>query len=273
MSRPFFDLRATHNAHRWYLPLTQDICVGHEPRMFMYGGVGLGSAVAALERTTGRPLVWATAQYLSFARPGEVVDLDVRTPVHGRETTQARVISHVGDKEILTVNAALGRKPHDISIHWREMPKAQPADECPPVVLWDDLQDTLHDRFDIRAVPGTGHDSNTGVPTPDGRVLRWIRPVEGQPYDASLLAIIADYVPSAARGALGREVRANSLDNTLRMRRLVETEWVLCDIRVSSLHDGFGYGEMDLYAEDGELMATASQSFVLRWPSPETGAF
>ena len=36
------------------------------------------------------------------------MDLDVHVSVSGRYTTQARVIGHVGDREIITVNAALG---------------------------------------------------------------------------------------------------------------------------------------------------------------------
>ena len=40
---------------------------------FMFGGVGLASAIGAMERTTGRPLIWGTAQYLSYARPPSVV--------------------------------------------------------------------------------------------------------------------------------------------------------------------------------------------------------
>jgi acyl-CoA thioesterase II len=266
MTAAFFDLRATHNPHRWYLPLTPGLCVGHAPNEFMYGGVGLGSAVAALELTTERPLIWATAQYLSFARPGEAVDLDVWIPVQGRETTQARVISHVRDKEILTVNAALGRKPADVSQCWRVMPQVPPPQDCPKLVLWPDQEHLLHGRFDIRAASKTGHDTTTGTPTADGRSQRWVRTCDGQPFDAALLAIIADYVPSGVRGAMGREVRANSLDNTLRVHRVLPTEWVMCDIRIVGLHEGFGYGEMDLYAETGELMASASQSFILRWP-------
>ena len=77
MQASFFDLRATHNPHRWHLPLTPELCVGPPGQMFMFGGVGLASAIAAMEGTTGRPLIWATAQYLSYARPPSVVDLDV----------------------------------------------------------------------------------------------------------------------------------------------------------------------------------------------------
>ena len=118
MNKLFFDLKATHNPHRWYLPVEPSICVGPPGNVFMFGGVGLASALAAMERTTGRPLIWATAQYLSYARPSNVVDLDVWTPAAGKYNTQARVTGHVDDKEILTVNAALGARPSDLSGQW-----------------------------------------------------------------------------------------------------------------------------------------------------------
>ena len=44
-------------------------------------GSGLGAAISALEGTSGRQCVWATAQYLSYAKPGEVVDVDVTIAV------------------------------------------------------------------------------------------------------------------------------------------------------------------------------------------------
>ena len=73
MSAPqFFDLQATHNPHRWYLPLTPAVCVGSRDNLFMFGGVGMASAITALERTCERPVIWATAQYLSYARPPSI---------------------------------------------------------------------------------------------------------------------------------------------------------------------------------------------------------
>ena len=196
----FFDLRATHNPHRWTLWLTPDVCVGRTGDMFMFGGVGLASAIAALERTTERPVVWATAQYLSYARPTDVVDLDVRVPVSGKYNSQARVISHVGDREILTVNAALGSRPSDLSQQWVERPDTPAPLDCPVAEHWRGAEAGLH----------------------------------------------------------------SSLDNTLRVRRIVPTNWVLCDIRILGVHGGFGHGSMYLFAEDGELMASASQSVIVR---------
>jgi hypothetical protein len=78
---------------------------------FLFGGCGLGAAISALEGTSGRQCVWATAQYLAYATRGEVVDVDVTSAVEGHQITQARAVCHVGNREILTVNAALTFKP------------------------------------------------------------------------------------------------------------------------------------------------------------------
>ena len=84
-----------------------------EPRVstpgdFLFGGCGLGAAIVALEAASGRPTVWATAQYLSYAPLGSTMRIEVTVAVVGHRTTQARATGWVDDREILTVNAALG---------------------------------------------------------------------------------------------------------------------------------------------------------------------
>jgi len=264
MDSLFFDLRPTHNPHRWYMPLTPEVCVGRPGEMFMFGGVGLASAIGAMEGTTGRPLIWATAQYLSFARPPSVVDLDVWVPAAGKYNSQARVIGHVGDKEIFTVNAALGARPSDISEQWLTMPDAPPPEDCEPGEHWRGADAGLHSRIEVRVAKGRYGGDRAGNPEHDGRALLWIRPRERFAIDAPMLAIMADHVPSGIGNALGKNAGGNSLDNTLRIRRIVPTEWVLCDVRILGVHGGFGHGAMYLFAQDGELMATASQSLIVR---------
>ena len=56
------------------------------------------------------------------------------------------------------------------------------------------------------------------------------------------LAILGDYVPIGMGQALGLLAGGNSLDNTLRVARLVPTEWVMLDIRVHAVDHGFGHG-------------------------------
>src|SRR5436190_18789034 len=103
-ARAFLGLRQTHNELRWTLPVERHICASSGS---LFGGSGLGAAISAMEGTSGRPVVWATGQYLSFAKPGEVLDIDVTIAVEGHQLTQARAVGHVGSREILTVNAAL----------------------------------------------------------------------------------------------------------------------------------------------------------------------
>lgn len=262
--RLFFDLRATHNPHRWYLPLSPQVCVGPPGSMFMFGGVGLASAIAAMERTCGRPVIWATAQYLSYAKPPSVVDLDVWTPAVGKHVTQARVIGHVDDREIFTVNAALGSRESEISEQWLAMPDAPRPEDCEVGEHWRGDDGGLHSRMEVRLAKGGFGAERIGNPEVDGRSLLWMRPRERYAIDAPMLAVMADHVPSGIGNALGKNAGGNSLDNTLRVRRIVPTEWVLCDIRIHGVHGGFGHGAMYLFAQDGELMATASQSVIVR---------
>lgn len=262
----FFALQATHNPHRWYLPVEPGLCVGPPGKTFMFGGVGLAASITAMERTCGRPAIWATAQYLSFARPPSVVDLDVLVPVSGKHTTQARVVAHVGDREILTVNAALGSRPGDLSHQWARMPDVPPPDECEPRPShrFSDGTD-LHSRIETKVVKGRyGIERTGGKLSDDGHVVLWVRSNEGLATSSGLLAIIADFVPSAVGNAIGRNAGGNSLDNTIRFRRIVPTDWVLCDLRIHGVHGGFVHGRAHLFAEDGELMASASQSMILR---------
>lgn len=264
MSDLFFDLRSTHNPHRWFMPLTRDVCVGPPDNLFMFGGVGLASAIESLERTCDRPVVWATAQYLSYARPPSVVDLDVWVPAQGHNISQARVTGHVGDKEIFTVNAALGVRPMELSHQWAKAPAVPPPEDCPPTPHWRGQGENLHSRIEVRVAKGRyGQAEDEGL-SDDGKLLLWIRPKTGQAIDRGMLAIMADFVPSGVANALGRGGGGNSLDNTIRFRRVVPTEWVLCEIQIQGVHAGFGHGSMLLFAEDGELMATASQSLILR---------
>lgn len=270
MNDDLFDLHATHNPHRWYLPITESVCVGPKGGAFMFGGVGLAASVRALERTSGRPLIWATSQYLSYARPPQIVDLDVHIPVNGKQTTQARVIAHVGDQEIVTVLAALGERPSMFEGQWPQAPEAPPPDQCIPVFPPADEVLGVQERLDVRLAQGRYRSGEIeGGPSPDGRLVLWMRPRRAQPYDAATLAVLADYLPGAISNATGVRLHANSLDNTLRIARLEMTEWVLCDMQMQATHNGFAHGMMRMFSQSGTLMAMGSQSMIMRPLKPD----
>src|SRR6476646_4076031 len=98
----FFGMQPTSDQRHWRLPCVSALWSGLGA---LFGGAGLGSCEEALEQATGRPLVWATGQYLSYARPPAVLDIRVTEVVRGHQVSQARAVATVDGDEILTVNA------------------------------------------------------------------------------------------------------------------------------------------------------------------------
>lgn len=261
-SRTFLGLAASHNPFRWSMPVTPEVSTDGG---FLFGGCGLGAAVAAMEDTTGRQCIWATAQYLSYARPGEVLDIDVTVAVEGHQMTQARAVCHVGNREILTVNAALGYRPMEVRGQFEQMPDVPPAADVAPRRRHFNTAGTISARMDQRLVKGRDWADLDGTHG-DGQVLMWNRiPQVLDGIDASTLCIMGDFVPMGVGQGLGIRGSGNSLDNTIRVVNLVPTEWVLLDIRLHAVERGFGHGLVHMFAEDGTLLATASQSCVVRF--------
>src|SRR5438552_2622108 len=257
----FFGLRPTEDPRRWQLPVVPRLCSGMGA---LFGGAGLGASVEALERVTGRPLVWATAQYLSFARPPSVLDIEVVPVVEGHQVTQARAITRRDGEEILTVNAALGRRPLDLAGTWAIRPDVPQPDACPRRELFDRHRGSIMETLDSRLAWGRRPDELPGPPG-DGRAALWVR-IPDLDMAAAALAIVGDYVAFGNGPALGQRAGGGSLDNTLRVAHRHETEWILADVRVHAVADGFGHGLVHLWGEDGTLLATASQStMVRRW--------
>lgn len=248
---PFHAPSSTDDPLRFTLPVAPEFCVGPPDRRFMMGGIGLGSAILALEQATGRPLIWATSQYLSFAPPEGVVEIDVALPVRGRNVSQARAISRAGDEEIITVQAALGSRPDERVAQYVRMPDVPPPDAFDPVPH-EHPGPSLFDRLDRRRIEGDATDH-------EGHARVWMRTLTDEPITPGLLAVFADFLPGAIPITRG----SSSLDNTLRIQALRPTEWCLLDARISALGAGFFHGEMHLFAENGTLLATASQSGAL----------
>ena len=101
-----------------------------------------------------------------------------------------------------------------------------------------------------------------------GRAAYWVRLPGGRHVpDAAELALVGDLVPSAFPQATGEPISGSSLYNTIRTGELVATEWVLADVQVHAVVDGYGHGIAHLWSEDGTLLGTASQSAFVRRPT------
>src|SRR5262249_33605889 len=126
---------------------------------------------------------------------------------------------------------------------------------------------TIMGRVEVRIAGGRQMAELDGTPG-TGRSALWARVPGHLEPSAATLAILGDYVPGGMAEVLGQAARGSSLHNTLRVARWAAAEWVLCDLRIHAIEHGFGHGLAHLWAEDGTLLATASQSVVVRtWDS------
>jgi acyl-CoA thioesterase II len=265
-ARDWLGLRATHNPMRWILPVEPKVSVRSR---FLFGGAALGAAISALEGTTDRPVVWATAQYLSFAPVGSVMDLDVHVSVASRFTTQARVIGHVGEKEIVTVNAALGARELDVVREWPIAPDVRPPEECRArdhSYEQESLGQYLEQRL---ARAPQGHEQGGPTGHGEGRICMWAKPPDDIASSPTTLAILGDWVPIWIAMASGLPLSSNSLDNTIRILDVRPTDWYLLEIEAAGIRNGFGHGQIRIWGDDGSLQAIASQSVVVRERKPE----
>lgn len=262
-STEFLHLARDGETDRWRLPLTPAIGGGGGS---LFGGAGLAAGIQAIERTTGRPAVWATGQYIARTEPGEVMDLKVTIASHGFTVSQGRMVGHVGDREIITVLAAVGERPEISRAIWAAPIDAPGPDECEPLErTFDDEQESMHNHVDIRVARGMFGFVEGGTPSGDERTTIWAQ-MPGVRNDPGALAIMADYGPSALGNALGKQTSCTSIDNTIRFADSAGATggWVQLDNQIEFVGNGFAHGTTMMWSRDGRLLAVASQSMIVR---------
>ncbi|MDQ6838670.1 MAG: thioesterase family protein [Actinomycetota bacterium] len=234
----------------------------------LYGGVAVAVSIAMMEHLAGRAVTWVTVQFASSCGAGQTIDLVAAVSANGRRTSQLRVTATVDGRELFTalgaaVNVAAGASgPHD---QWETMPTVAPPEVCPPFAF-------RHPEIDADV---QSHillsDMRMAIGFEDGpaaQVALWCRPHGVARLSAAALGWQADMLGAALGKASGR-TGGTSLDNTVRFGppAAPNEAWVLMDMRAQALVDGYGYGITHLWSPDGTLLATASQTCIMRLPA------
>ena len=224
----------------------------------LQGGAGTGAVVTAMELASGRPTAWVTGHFLRHAAPDAVLDLEVELCVVGHRVTQAAARLSAGDQEVMRASGAFGTRDLGLEHTWVSPIEAPPPQRCPvrpefALGDWEARRAVGRLREELDGSPGPGR-SATWFGRPGGK--RLVTPGE--------LAMVGDCCALEVSDAVGFYARNNSLDNTLRMVEPAETEWILSDVRISSLQRGFATVTSHLWSENGVLMAVFSQTLVVR---------
>lgn len=242
---------------RWRMNAHRNLCLGPPEGKHLSGGSALASVVALLERETQRPLIQASAQFLASPPAGSLFEIVLTHLQSGRSISQAAASIRIEGKEAAIITTSLGSRPSVGEFTWAVAPAVPPPEACPPVPFVRIDDGDLHSQLDIRLA---------GDPraNPQGRAQFWIGYDGDDQVPAAFLAMIADYLPEAIHMNIGRRAGAVSLDNVIRIISRAVTPWLLCDIRLDAISSGLFHGRMRICAQDGSLLATASQSGVVR---------
>jgi acyl-CoA thioesterase len=235
----------THGGGRYSFELTSTL-TRHDGKLF--GGTGIAAMVATMEAETERDALWTTVQYVSSADFGARIDCYVEVLAQGRRTSQVRMTATVGEQVVL---AALGAcaEPREgpVEAQIPVFPVVPPPEACeswervhriPDVESWAQLVEMRH--------------------VADGNAI-WTRMRSGLSTRATM-AFLADMVPSSVARAAGKLGGGQSLDNSVRFNRFVESEWLLLDMDPWFGSGGYLNGAARVWTDDGVLLGVASQT-------------
>jgi acyl-CoA thioesterase len=263
--RSFLGLQPTDDPTRWTMPVAARVLT-HAGAV--QGGAAFAAAIETMEAVSDRPLVWASAQFLRHAGPSGTLTVDVSVELSGRQTTQARACVHLDDTEVLSAWAALGARAFDGAGVWPTAPDVPAPGASGPPLFRPSADEDITSHLEIRQARGRTYadlDGTRGA----GRWAAWCRRVDdNDAISAGDLAVIGDLSMLAFSDALGRRCTGNSLDNSLRMAGGEGPGWVLLDVGVDTVHDGFGHAHAHLWSEGGRLLGISSQTLVLRDADP-----
>jgi acyl-CoA thioesterase II len=226
------EVEPTREPLRWRLHAAPGLCAGPEGAPFLYGGSALAALIRGMSNSTGRPPLWATAQYVNYITPGAVADINVIIEAEGRTISQASATLSVNGRVKISALGAFGSKEGPLNHAWPIIPDALRPDRCPVVRHRGAYQEGIYKRIEVRLASGRFPTAcqRFDRPSLDGRSLYWIRPVVQTPMSPGLLAIIGDYISAGGSHALGRYCTGNSLDNTIRFISAEASNWILCDV-------------------------------------------
>lgn len=262
MTSAKFPLLESDGPSAWIARVGIELATGPADRTHMFGGAGLALSVMALEQLSGRAALWTSVQFVAVLPVPATLGFQGRMLGGGKAIAHAEMRATSGADLILAALGSFGSEPGTVQ-QWAGMPDAPPPLACEEITAHRDADRDIHASLEIRHIRGRFGIFSRASAQPGGRVQVWMRH-RRRPNDRIALAFMSDFIPSTVGNAIGVRAGGNSLDNNIRYCGHAETDWVLGDFAITAVVGGIGHGQAELFAQDGTLLATASQTFKLR---------
>lgn len=236
----------------------RELCLGPPGNKHMSGGSCVASVIFALERQAERPLIQLSAQFLAAPPCDADVSIALTLTKVGRSITHACASMTVEGNDAVRVFATLGGRDASRDHQWEQQVTARHPNACPKLAFIREDPDDLHTHLEIRQVPSRDQ-------TATGVLQFWVKS-PNQFHTAQIspfFALIADYLPEAVNGSLGKPAGAVSLDNQVRILSDQLSEWTICRVQLSGIAQGICHGRIHLFNETGHLLAVGEQSCVV----------
>lgn len=224
-------------------------CVGPPDHQMFMGGVATAAAIDAMERATGRPVNWASTQFLGRAMCGDPIDITVRLLREGRTKTQAVADLATSQGAVASVRAALGiGDAADLEQRFVAAPAVASPTECPlkdpgPWATPGNLLGVCERRI-------AAADPNRGLED------AWVRLGDSSSRRRADLAVIAEFIPGAHPDTQG----GSGLDLTLRVFDTPPDAWTLLSTRMQRFGDGLYHASAEMFSTNGDHLASAGQT-------------
>jgi acyl-CoA thioesterase len=227
----------------------------HTNRGTLYGGGMLAVAIAAMETTTRRRSVWATAQFIGQAPTGARLTIEVDELARGGRASQVLVRGvHNGETVVAALGATGEDRPDGFAAEYATMPAVPDPTDCTPLFpRRADAPPGYQSFVDVLAA-GVQHHARPPA------LLAWARTHDRCTSLPAMLAVVADQLPFTVAHLAGAPGAGSSLDNTLRVGPRAVCEWVLLELRPDLGARGYGHGSAWIWSPDGRLLAVGSQT-------------
>lgn len=259
--------------------------------IYAFGGISMAVAVRAIQAEVARPDLELLSAHALFCSPVPCADVvvDATTLRSGRTAAQGRADLRVeGSDELGIAATAMFGSSDDAPVDYRDVripdDAGLPDDhEPPPPREPDDPFPALpfHQQTDWRPAVGARwwDDDDVWQPGP-GRTGSWMRlavdpRLDDGSWDPVALCVPGDTVGSAIAQRVGPGDEHHFFTLTLELSLQVfarqSSPWVFQHVRAPVAGAGYGWGNVELFGEDGTLLAVADQRARLRMFRPGDG--